>query len=103
MIWFDIGTLATGGEYQVQAIILLFLFSFAETNPSTGCGWADAATNCAFMQSLANAAAANGVNWGTYASEYMWTSIMGGCTVGGGNPLWVRIYTCIHWCVWLLD
>lgn len=70
MIWFDI-----------------------ETNPSTGCGWSDPATNCAYMQNLVDAATAAGVNYGTYASEYMWSSIMGaGCTVGGDHPLWYAHY-----------
>lgn len=55
-----------------------------------GCcsGWSDQNSNCNFMQALVNAASANGVNYGTYASEYMWGNIMGGCTVGGSNPLW---------------
>ena len=70
MIWFDI-----------------------ETNTSDGCGWSDPADNCNYMQALVNAANANGVNYGIYASAYMWGSIMGdGCTVGGSNPLWYAHY-----------
>ena len=70
MIWFDI-----------------------ETNGSDNCGWSDPADNCNYMQALVNAAAANGVNYGIYASAYMWGSIMGdGCTVGGSNPLWYADY-----------
>lgn len=36
-----------------------------ETNPSSGCGWADQASNCQFMQGLVNAFEANGINYGT--------------------------------------
>jgi hypothetical protein len=70
-----------------------------ETNPSSGCGWADAGTNCNFMQGLVNAALANGINYGTYASAYMWGSIMGGCTVGGRHLARLcRHQTHVHTC-----
>lgn len=56
-------------------------------------GWADPATNCAYYQSMVDAFTNNGINYGTYASEYMWSSIMGdGCTVGGDHPLWYAHY-----------
>lgn len=48
-------------------VLAIFCLS-AETNPSSGCGWADQNSNCQFMQALVNAASANGVNYGTYAS-----------------------------------
>lgn len=64
-----------------------------ETNPSSGCGWADQASNCQFMQGLVNAFEANGINYGTYSSEYMWSSIMGNsCTAANSHPLWYAHY-----------
>jgi hypothetical protein len=66
---------------------LSFSFLCSETNPS--CPWADPGTNCAWMQSAVSAMQANGINYGTYASEYMWNSIMGSdCTVASGGALW---------------
>lgn len=41
---------------------------------------------------MANAMVAAGVNYGTYASEYMWGNIMGSCTVGGDHALWYAHY-----------
>lgn len=65
-----------------------------ETNPSTGCGWSsDHATNCAFMGELLSAGKSLGVTMGIYASEYMWSGIMGSdCTVGASYALWYAHY-----------
>eukprot|EP01103_Thecamoeba_quadrilineata_P004952 TRINITY_DN14815_c0_g1_i1.p1 TRINITY_DN14815_c0_g1~~TRINITY_DN14815_c0_g1_i1.p1 ORF type:complete len:225 (-),score=26.52 TRINITY_DN14815_c0_g1_i1:79-753(-) len=71
MIWFDI-----------------------ETNPSPGCGWSeDLSSNCDYMGQLLQAAVAAGASPGVYASEYMWSIIMGsGCTVAANYPLWYADY-----------
>jgi hypothetical protein len=64
-----------------------------ETNPSTGCGWADQGSNCNYMQALVDACANAGLSCGVYASAYMWGNIMGnGCTAGGNLPLWYAHY-----------
>lgn len=82
-----------------------------ETNPSPACGWAmaggnasadgaevlsaeaAATKNCDYMGSLISALKANGVNVGTYASSYMWSSIMGdACTIAASTPLWYPHY-----------
>ena len=67
-----------------------------ETNNSPGCGWhSDKKANCHFMGELAEAAKAAGISSGIYASEYMWSSIMGDdCHVGKekGQPLWYAHY-----------
>lgn len=65
-----------------------------ETNPSGGCGWSDAGTNCNFLQAMISQGQAMGVSMGVYASAYMWESIMGGCTVGADNglPIWYAHY-----------
>lgn len=69
MIWFDI-----------------------ETNPSSGCGWADQGSNCNYIQGLVDACSSAGVSCGVYASEYMWSVIAGsGCTAGGNLPLWYAV------------
>lgn len=66
-----------------------------ETNPSSGCGWSDASTNCNFLQAMISEGQALGISMGVYASAYMWSSIMGdGCTVAADNglPLWYAHY-----------
>ena len=66
-----------------------------ETNPSSGCGWADPATNCNFLQAMITAGQGLGITMGVYASSYMWSSIMGdSCTVGSDNglALWYAHY-----------
>eukprot|EP00744_Colponema_vietnamica_P000670 GILI01001182.1.p1 GENE.GILI01001182.1~~GILI01001182.1.p1 ORF type:complete len:218 (+),score=78.59 GILI01001182.1:48-701(+) len=66
-----------------------------ETNPSPGCGYTgSAAENCNFLGDLISAGHSHGIHMGIYASEYMWSSIMGGCTVGAANgiSLWYAHY-----------
>lgn len=76
-------------------------FPSAETNPSSGCGWAvaedpltgyknetAAGSNCAYLSELISALRAKGAVVGTYTSAYMWSSIMGSsCTAGSSTPL----------------
>lgn len=66
-----------------------------ETNPSSGCGWSDASSNCNFLQAMISAGQGLGITMGVYASSYMWSSIMGdGCSVGADNglALWYAHY-----------
>ena len=66
-----------------------------ETNPSSGCGWSDASTNCDFLQQMISAGQSLGISMGVYSSSYMWSSIMGdSCTAGAdsGLPLWYAHY-----------
>lgn len=68
-----------------------------ETNPSTGCSWADhdAASNCDFLIQIINRVRANGKNLGIYASAYMWTTILGGryaCPGAASVQLWYAHY-----------
>lgn len=67
-----------------------------ETNPSPGCHWSsNKADNCRFMKELIDAGHGLGIHMGIYASEYMWSSIMGdGCHVGAANglALWYAHY-----------
>ena len=67
-----------------------------ETNPSPGCGWSgNLASNCKFLEEMIKAAHGEGKHVGVYASQYMWSSIMGdGCTAGvdNGAQLWYAHY-----------
>jgi len=49
-----------------------------EINPSTGCGWGtNYANNCNFLNDLVGRLQQHGLNVGIYASEYMWSTVMG--------------------------
>jgi hypothetical protein len=67
-----------------------------EENPSTNCGWSsNKATNCATMSRLASAINSTGLFWGTYASEYEWSTLMGtDCVVplAAQHELWYPHY-----------
>jgi GH25 family lysozyme M1 (1,4-beta-N-acetylmuramidase) len=66
-----------------------------ETNPDSSCAWSSSTTdNCNFLGQLISAGQSAGIRMGVYASPYMWSSIMGGCTVGADNqlPLWYAHY-----------
>ena len=68
-----------------------------ETNPSTGCSWADFsyAQNCEYLQELITAISANGRKPGIYASHYMWVQIFGSasaCQNFTHIPLWYAHY-----------
>jgi len=65
-----------------------------EPNPSDGCGWStNTAANCAYMQSLVDAAGRSGKSWGVYTYWDGWYSTMGAnCTAGGTLPLWWASY-----------
>lgn len=67
-----------------------------ESNPSTGCGWSnDKTANCATMSRLATAANSTGMPWGTYTSQYEWSTLMGlDCVVplASAHPLWYPHY-----------
>ena len=53
-----------------------------ETNPAPGCSWANfsPASNCDYLRQLVDAVHANNKVPGIYASQYMWTQIMGSAT-----------------------
>ena len=53
-----------------------------ETNPSTGCSWADRSfeANCEYIGELVNAITSLGKKAGIYASHYMWVQILGSAT-----------------------
>ncbi len=66
-----------------------------ETNPSAGCGWQDANTNCGFLQNLVSAFQATGVKVGIFASINMWNSIFGSpnaCNQFSSLELWYTNY-----------
>lgn len=66
-----------------------------ETNPSPGCEWShDKNSNCKFMGELIAAGKSHNIQMGIYASEYMWSGIMGDCKVGADHdiPLWYAHY-----------
>ena len=66
-----------------------------ETNPDSNCAWSgDQTSNCNFLGQLISAGQAAGIKMGIYASPYMWSSIMGSCTVGADNglPIWYAHY-----------
>jgi GH25 family lysozyme M1 (1,4-beta-N-acetylmuramidase) len=66
-----------------------------ETNPDPSCAWSGSHTdNCNFLGEMIAAGHAAGIRMGVYASPYMWSSIMGGCTIGAdkGLPLWYAHY-----------
>lgn len=66
-----------------------------ETNPSPNCGWSgDTGSNCNVLQAMISAGQSLGIHMGVYASAYMWSSIMGSCTVGADNglPVWYAHY-----------
>lgn len=69
-----------------------------ETNPSSGCSWADHdySSNCAFIMETVNAIKAKGKKVGIYASRYMWGTILGSYDACGqasvGVPLWYAHY-----------
>lgn len=48
-----------------------------EANPSSGCKWTDANSNCQFLQELVNALKGHGMHVGIYASSSQWQSIFG--------------------------
>jgi len=68
-----------------------------ETNPSSGCSWSSysGSSNCDYIQDLVNAVKAKGGVPGIYASQYMWSTIVGstyGCTSVSNVPLWYAHY-----------
>eukprot|EP00672_Neobodo_designis_P023251 CAMPEP_0174850054 /NCGR_PEP_ID=MMETSP1114-20130205/18855_1 /TAXON_ID=312471 /ORGANISM="Neobodo designis, Strain CCAP 1951/1" /LENGTH=222 /DNA_ID=CAMNT_0016084479 /DNA_START=54 /DNA_END=722 /DNA_ORIENTATION=- len=65
-----------------------------ETNPSPGCHWGGKDENCQFLHHMIEEGKAQGIKMGVYASPYMWSTIMGGCTAGAdhGLPLWYATY-----------
>jgi hypothetical protein len=68
-----------------------------ETNPSTGCSYADSshAFNCQFITDVISAIRSHGKSPGVYSSYYMWESIMGAagnCAGHGSAPLWYAHY-----------
>jgi len=70
-----------------------------ESNPSSGCAWTDANTNCNFIGTMITTAQGLVLSVGVYASEYMWSIIPGGtCTVGSGVPLWYANYDNVEDC-----
>jgi len=66
-----------------------------ETNPSPGCGWQDANTNCGFLHNLVSDFQAKGVKVAIYASDHMWTTIFGApenCNQFSNLQLWYPDY-----------
>jgi hypothetical protein len=67
-----------------------------EEDPSTNCGWyADKTRNCQIMSDLAKAINDTGLSWGTYCSNYEWSTLFGpACTVplAARRPLWYAHY-----------
>ena len=68
-----------------------------ETNPSSGCSWANygGASNCDYVGELIAAVRNKGKAPGIYASRYMWEQIMGSagsCTKHTATPLWYAHY-----------
>lgn len=65
-----------------------------ETNPDSNCAWTDANDNCNFIATMIQAAQGASQSVGVYASNYMWSSITGGCTAGAdaGAALWYAHY-----------
>ena len=52
-----------------------------ESNPSSGCGWGtNYDNNCEFLRALVQRLKDHGLHVGVYASEYMWTTVMGSRT-----------------------
>jgi hypothetical protein len=70
-------------------------FAMIWLNVETGTWGSDHAANCNWISSWLDAARSAGVHAGVYASEHMWSSIVGsGCTTGAdhGAPLWYASY-----------
>ncbi len=68
-----------------------------ETNPSSGCSWADhsGTTNCEYVGDIINAIESHGKKVGIYASRHMWQEIMGSataCTKYTRIPVWYAHY-----------
>lgn len=66
-----------------------------EANPSSGCKWTDANSNCQFLQELVNALKGHGMHVGIYASSSQWQSIFGArgnCPYFTGQQLWYAHY-----------